>query len=347
MSAPATLANRDFDRMAYNPEFTEGARNAVTVCLRIEPDQPVTIMCDEETVGIAAALHAEVRRIGAPSTVFVVEDYTTRPMTRMPQPILDHLATSQVGIYTIQSKKGEIGSRKQVMDVVNAGRLMYAHMVNITPQIMVEGMRADFLKIDGIGKQILELAKQTRIITAKAAGGTDLRATFNPDYKWLKTSGIISRDKWGNLPGGEVLTCPARVDGVYVIDGVIGDYLAEKYGDLRHTPITVEIENSRIRHVACLNNPQLMRDFWDYTHTDAMSDRVGEFAIGINTAVHQIIGNMLQDEKIPGMHVAFGDPYGSHTGADWSSTTHIDVVGRDFDVWFDDLQIMRNSQFIV
>ena len=29
-----------------------------------------------------------------------------------------------------------------------------------------------------------------------------------------------------------------------------------------------------------------------------------------------MIGNILQDEKFPGIHIAFGNPYGAHTGAD-------------------------------
>ena len=65
------------------------------------------------------------------------------------------------------------------------------------------------------------------------------------------------------------------------------------------------------------------------------------------SACTEVIGNILQDEKIPGMHMAFGDPYGAHTGAQWASSTHIDVVGRDFDIWADDRQIMRRGQFVV
>ena len=56
---------------------------------------------------------------------------------------------------------------------------------------------------------------------------------MTPDYKWLKTSGIISPNKWGNLPGGETFTTPGEVNGTFVIDGVVGDYLCAKYGDLR------------------------------------------------------------------------------------------------------------------
>ena len=74
---------------------------------------------------------------------------------------------------------------------------------------------------------------------------------------------------------------------------------------------------------------------------------MGEFAIGTNIGVHDVIGNILQDEKIPGIHIAFGNPYGAHTGADWYSSTHIDVVGRNFDIWIDGRQIMRGGAFLL
>ena len=56
-----------------------------------------------------------------------------------------------------------------------------------------------------------------------------------------------------------------------------------------------------------------------------------------------MIGHILQDEKFPGIHIAFGNPYGAHTGADWYSSTHIDVVGTRFDIWVDDQPIMREG----
>jgi len=36
-----------------------------------------------------------------------------------------------------------------------------------------------------------------------------------------------------------------------------------------------------------------------------------------------------------------------HTGAEWYSSTHIDVVGRNFDIWVDGEQIMRSGQFLL
>jgi aminopeptidase len=127
---------------------------------------------------------------------------------------------------------------------------------------------------------------------------------------------------------------------------VVGDYLCQKYGDLRDAPLTIEVKDNRIVNLRC-DHQELLEDFRSYTSTDENSNRVGEFAIGTNPACTHVIGNILQDEKIPGVHIAFGHPYAEHTGANWVSKTHIDCVGRDFDIWFDGEQVMERGKFLV
>jgi leucyl aminopeptidase (aminopeptidase T) len=131
-----------------------------------------------------------------------------------------------------------------------------------------------------------------------------------------------------------------------VVDGVVGDYLCAKYGDLQNTPIRIEVRDNRIVDLAC-DNKELLEEFRAYTSTDENSHRVGEFAVGTNIACTHVIGNILQDEKIPGVHIAFGHPYSNHTGANWASQTHIDCVGREFDIWFDGEPVMRAGKFLV
>jgi aminopeptidase len=207
-------------------------------------------------------------------------------------------------------------------------------------------MRADFREVDRISVQVREIARASHAIRARTAAGTDLVAQLNPHYRWLKTSGLITREKWGNLPGGEVFTTPECVDGTFVIDGVVGDYLCAKFGNLRDEPLSIRVKDNRLAEAHSANR-ELEDEFWRYTHTDENSDRVGEFAIGTNIALRGVIGHILQDEKVPGVHMAFGNPYGEHTGATWYSSTHIDVVGTRFDIWADDRQIMREGQFLL
>jgi leucyl aminopeptidase (aminopeptidase T) len=212
--------------------------------------------------------------------------------------------------------------------------------------MMLEGMRADFHKVDQLSSKVIDIVRNAKVVRATTRGGSNFTATLNPKYKWLKTSGLISPDKWGNLPGGEVFTTPENVEGTLVIDGVVGDYLCEKYHSLAATPLTIRVKGNRLVD-AHSENKELESDFWKYTHTDENSDRIGEFAIGTNIELKEVIGHILQDEKFPGIHVAFGDPYGNHTGAEWKSTTHIDVVATRFNIWVDDRQIMADGKFLI
>jgi aminopeptidase len=334
------------NQLPFDPEFTPGARNAVHVCLQVQPSEKVCVITDEETLEIAAAIVHELETMGAPYRAWVLEDMAERPLMTLPQSILDDLEMSQVSIFAVQAQKNELKSRMQMTEVVNRRKIRHAHMVNINRQIMLEGMRADFQKVDRLSQKVVDMVRKASTIRAKTAAGTDLTTDLNPNYRWLKTSGIISAETWGNLPGGEIFTTPGEVNGTFVIDGVVGDYLCAKFGSLRETPLTIHVKNNRLTE-AHSENRELEEDFWRYTHTDENSDRVGEFAIGTNIDLKDVIGQILQDEKYPGVHIAFGNPYGAHTGAEWDSSTHIDVVGRKFDIWVDDEQIMRDGKFLV
>jgi len=331
---------------SIDPELAPGAHNAVDVCLRLKQDERVTIITDEATRDIAAALQSEVEHVGSQYSLFVLEHHARRPLKYMPEIILDDLALSQVSIFAAQTQPGELGARTEMTAVVNHHRIRHGHMVNINRQIMLEGMRADFLKVDELSQRLVERARKAERITCKTPHGTEFEAELSPKLRWLKTSGIITRDKWGNLPGGEIFTAPMNTNGVFVVDGVVGDYLCERFGDLEPNPLTIEVKNNRIRSLHS-ENKDLRDEFRAYTSTDENSNRVGEFAIGTNTACTHVIGHILQDEKIPGIHIAFGHPYAEHTGANWVSKTHIDCVGRDFDIWFDGEQVMRGGKFLV
>ena len=334
----------------YPTEFIPGARSAVFTCLRIQPDEKVTLITDRITEPIAASIAAQLAERGCPFNAFILEDLAPRPLTDMPAAVLEDMETSGVSIFAVQVQPNELHSRMQMTDVVNRRRMRHAHMVNITPEIMCDGMRSDYDAVDRLSQQVLDRVRRATRIRATTAAGTSIVSDMNPAYKWFKTSGIISPEKWGNLPGGECFTSPGEVNGTFVVDGVVGDWLCARYGLLASTPLTIEIAQNRI--VSCKSeNKQLEADFWAYTHTDENSDRVGEFAIGTNIGVSRVIGNILQDEKFPGIHIAFGNPYGEHTGAPWRSGTHIDVVGLGFNIWLEspagEDQIMQNGRFLI
>src|SRR4029077_13234953 len=138
-----------------------------------------------------------------------------------------------------------------IVSVVERRAIRYAHMVGVTPQIMKQGMRADYRLVDQLSQRLCERMPraQRRRVTTKA--GTSLTATFDPALTWVKTSGLINTRYWSNLPAGEVFTTPASGDGTFVCDGTAGDYFGPKYGDLERSPLTLEISGGRLVAARC------------------------------------------------------------------------------------------------
>lgn len=339
-------ARTDLRALAFPADFGPGAFNAVHKCLRVRPGERVCVISDEDSKTIAASLVAEIEKAEGIADGFVVEDWCDRPIHDMPYEILKSVAESAATLYTINPQPGEVPSRAQVINLATVKKIRYGHMVGITPEIMNSGMRADFEAINKMSLGLRRLLQNARRIHVTTPAGTDIEIEHDPmQFQWIKTSGMISRDAWGNLPGGEIFTTPKRINGIWVADGPIGDYFSQKYGDLKDTPVSVEIENNYLKHVFCPNET-IAQEFWTYTHATENANRVGEIAVGTNLGVTQFTGNLLQDEKIPGFHIAFGEPCGCLTGANWTCRAHIDLLARECSIWADGQAIMLHGRFV-
>src|SRR2546427_131657 len=108
MAGSAVRAQRENDRLGQadagpgagsDSELTPGARNGVQVCLRIQPSEKVTVITDEASLEIAAAIVRELESVGSPYHAFVLEELAERPLVTLPQEILDDLETSKVSIF--------------------------------------------------------------------------------------------------------------------------------------------------------------------------------------------------------------------------------------------------------
>lgn len=336
----------DLRKIPFPAEFAEGASNAVRQCIRAREGERVCVITDRATQHIGAALVAEIDAVGAIALDFVVEDYTERPIADMPWEILRGVAESAATLYAVNPWPGEVPSRAQVINLATQKKVRYGHMVGITDEIMVTGMRADFDQINRMSLGLRNILQTARRIHVTTPAGTDIEIEHEPsEFKWIKTSGLISRDAWGNLPGGEIFTTPKRINGIWVADGPIGDYFSPKYGDLKDTPVSVEISEGYLKGVSCPNDV-IAKEFWDYCHSTENANRIGEVAVGTNLGVTEFTGNLLQDEKIPGFHIAFGEPCGSLTGADWCCLAHIDLLARECSIWVDGQAIMLHGRFV-
>ena len=334
------------DTDTLNPALLPGARNAVETCLAVQPGETVALIFDEPSQEVASSLLHALEERKARALPYRLEDYSARPLTAAPHEVLAGLEISDAGILCVQPLQGELSARRDIVGIVERRQIRYAHMIGVTPEIMQQGMRADYTLVDRLSERLLQRTRSARSLTVRTDAGTSLVAAFDPAFDWVKTSGLISRRYWSNLPAGEVFTTPASVDGTFVCDGTAGDYFCQKYGALESTPLVLEIRQGRLVAANCLRK-DLENEFWSYCHTDENSNRVGELAFGTNLGLSDMIGVLLQDEKLPGVHLAFGDPYGSQTHAPWTSRTHVDVLARRCNVWIDDEQVIARGRYLL
>lgn len=325
-------------------ELLPGATNGIETCLGVRPGEHVALIADEASRAVAASLAQALENAHASYTGMLIEAFGPRPMKSVPAPILDALEHADVGVMCMTPQPGELAARMDIVKVVERRHIRYAHMVGVTPQIMQQGMRADYHLVDRLSDKLRERMLRAETLTVRTDAGTHFSAHFDPRLDWVKTSGLINERYWSNLPAGEVFTTPATVDGTFVCDATAGDHFNGKYGDLQATPLVLQIEGARLKHVSCARE-DLEEEFWEYCHTDENSDRIGELAFGTNLGLSEMIGVLLQDEKFPGVHIAFGDPYGSQTHANWKSRTHVDVLTRNCDVWIDSDRVVSKGRY--
>jgi aminopeptidase len=331
----------------------EGAVQAVENCARLEAGERVVVITDRETEHIAQAI-VEVAHSICPETVatFILEDFGDRPEDgsnplELPDEMAEAIRGADVSFFVATGKKGEVGSlRLPLIRVVNATeRVRHAHMPGISDELMRMGMCADYDEVQRISAAVGAIVEQAKSITVTSPAGTEFTAEFSSALNWVVCDGILMPGRGNNLPEGEVFTCPHRVkEGVVVIDGVLGDYFSEKYGLLNDTPVTWEIEDTRVRKVSCAR-ADLKHELEDYMAKDENANRLGEFAIGTNTGLDKLVGNLLQDEKFPGIHVAVGYPIPHETGADWTSEVHIDGVLKNVTIDVEGQVIMKDGEF--
>ncbi|HKW60338.1 MAG TPA: aminopeptidase [Candidatus Dormibacteraeota bacterium] len=330
------------------PEFAPGARNAVRACLNIGAGDRVAIIRDRPRAEIAAAIEEEALSTGAAVRAWTMEDVLERPATSFPHVLAKELhrfkptASFYIGI----GMPGELAFRQPMLDLLaDELRCRHGHMIGINDAVMTDGMAVDYDEVYRVTRKVYDIVRQAMRITVNTSLGTDLVATFSPALRWIPSDGRYwEQGHWGNLPEGETFTCPASIDGELAAEEM-GDWFTEKYGVLT-PPLRLVIRSGRVVSVES-PNPELATEVRGYLSQHPNSNRAGEFAVGTNVGLGRIIGNFLQDEKFPGVHIAFGDPYGFETGADWDCPSHVDALASHATVAVDGRNIMENGRFLV
>ncbi len=330
----------------------EGARIAVETCMNVAENDMVMILCDEGTEKIGEALGNAASEWTNHVLLYKLEVYGKRPILCFPDSIKKAAREATVGFWTARAYEDEYEHIRGpfIKTMLMSGR--HAHMVNITEEIFKTGIAVDYFQVRKFTDKVYDLLRNTKVVRVTNEQGTDLVVKFSDEIRWVSSTGICHfPGQWVNLPDGEIFTAPKFVEGKIVADGVIGDYLGHKYRhkDLQRTPINIDTVTDDIPRYTSIqtDNEELLRELKGYLGRHPYSGYIGEIALGTNILLKGFVDNMLQDEKFPGVHLAFGNPLPEVTGASWSCPTHMDIVLTKCNVWLDDKKVMEEGKYII
>ena len=321
--------------------WKRGVEVALKDCLNIGDRDVVLIVADNDNREIGDTFLQKAREVTRAFLV-LLEDFGERPIQNYPWPLKEYIdfVKPTVSIYVATVKPGELPLRKGIIDHVLSLGAKHAHMPGLNKEILETGLK-ECGNVKKTTEMVYEIVRNAHNIEVRTELGTELYVEVGK-YRWVPDTGEIPYGSWGNLPSGEVFTTPVRIEGIAVADGSLGDYF-KKYGKLKD-PLIFKIENSELVDVES-KNTSLAEEFWKYVTSKENGTKVGEFAIGTNINLERIIGNLLQDEKFPGVHIAFGDPLGEKTGAEWESDIHVDAVITKTDIKVDGKWLMKRGVF--
>ena len=161
-AAPVTIARDDLRTVPATTSWP-ARRNAIDTCLAIQPGERVALIADEPSREVAASLEqalvekrrADRRRADRSGGSEAIREAA-------PPQVLAALERADAGILCVQPMEGELVARMAIVATVERRRIRYAHMIGVTPQIMREGMRADYRQVDRLSQQLCERMQTAR-----------------------------------------------------------------------------------------------------------------------------------------------------------------------------------------
>ena len=331
----------------------ERAVDYILRCTGLVPDDTVVIVADQSVIRAMSMLETKAREQASSVVLFDLDAMGERPLPSVPEAVreaLDRCSVCYVAVRSVATgERNELATVRRPI-ALHSERIKHINMPGLTYEVLESAFQEDPEPIWALSARVHDAVSRAQEITVRGDNGTDATFRFSPDLTWINLDGDF-RERFvprgsNNLPGAEVYTCPESGDGVYVVDGVLGDHFSAKYGLIAERPVTLRLEAGRVVAVDCPDE-ELAAAVRVYLETDENSNRIGEFALGTNVTLQRLLGNMLHDEKFPSIHIAAGSPYPHVTGAKWDSAGHMDAITLGPTVVADGATVMEGGRYVI
>jgi leucyl aminopeptidase (aminopeptidase T) len=315
----------------------EVAVRAVLVdCLGVEPGENVLIVVDPdpERLRIGAALAKGARELGAETVLAEMSERESHGAEPPPM-IAAAMLACDVFIAPTTKSLSHTTARKEA----NEKGVRGATMPQITEQMLVRTMTADYSEVNRRSKALAELLTAGSVVHITSDKGTDVTLGIEGRQGLQDDGDLKGPGSFGNLPAGEGFIAPVEgtTEGRVVFDGSV-----VPFASILEHPITVEVRGGYAEEFSGPQGAE-WRSRMEPFGKEAFN--VAELGIGTNEKA-KLTGNILEDEKIIGtIHIAFGD---NHTfGGTVEVASHLDALVLSPTVDIDGRKVLEGGHLLV
>ena len=295
----------------------EPARTAIEQCLAVAPDESLVVVTDDEREAIAEALYRVANEHTSQATIIRYppgDEHGGEP----PSPVAGAMERADVFLGPTSKSISHTDARREACAAGARGATLPA----ITEEVFITGLDADYAGIAAACERVLTRVAQAETVRVTAPSGTDITFEIG-DREWRQDTGIVHEPgSFSNLPAGEVFVSPTTGTGTYVVDGTIRPHGLLAEGQT----VRIDVEDGFATEI---HDPEVAASF------ERAAEEVGqdaynlaELGIGTNTAVRELVGSVLLDEKAAGtVHIALGDD--ASIGGTTKAPIHADGVIRN------------------
>ncbi len=305
-------------------------RKLVRSSLRVKRGENVLLVTDETRLPIARQVARFIQEARGEATTYLMTE-TLRPITKCTKLLIGMMKRADAMMYMLEPRIAEKPFRAEMVEYgTRYSRICM--MPGITEDMMRRLLNIDFKAMRQLNRKLMRLLADRDDILVTNRKGTEIGFSVK-GRTWLDDNGDISaKGSHGNLPAGEIFTCPVEK----TLSGTIAVSLIEDAVG----PGIMEFEAGKMVRYEGAGVEEVIRSM----RGDRTGRIIGEFGIGTNAGA-RICENMLEAEKAYGtVHFAIGDSYGLGKN---KSRHHSDALVEKVTLVVNGRTIIEKGKFLI
>ncbi|HJL19301.1 MAG TPA: hypothetical protein RMH99_26790 [Sandaracinaceae bacterium LLY-WYZ-13_1] len=314
------------------------AQRVLGDCLSVREGERVLVVFERDLEELAAALLMVSDELGARVDAIQVDAST--PESSLVDRLRRRLEAVDVSVL-LAGFAFPRAVRRTLTE--NVDRRRHAHMLGLTDAVIRQSLRVDYVDVDRLGRRLRSAMPLRATIAIESPAGSDVRVRTDPRCAWVNQGGLQHGPGWTNLPAGELATCPASVDGVFVPDGGVWLTDGTALDRVAVRRLALHFEGGVLTRA---EGPADVKAAL-FEHLDAGREgrRVGQISFGTNVGVIAPIGVLTQDVKLPGVHLILGYSAPELTGAAWNGDLLVHLLQRSATARVGDREVLGRGRY--